>query len=315
MSAKYHKICLGGKSKPKKTPETVKSISVRRQTASADGTFEEHDSTVADILFGPKEKMTTFEPEVVIVEGDDRDDDRIRVLNTLDKPFRYICALDLYFPNYNQGYPLAGSGALIGPNVVLTCAHNLHAHNLKKTVNRVTVAPAQASLNSKPFGDIEVVKAFLPEEFMASSESDVNYDYAALILAEPIGEKTGYFGIVDTILSDLENHKIHLTGYPALPNVEFETGKGMMHDAALFKGLDDGVLKHGTDSSGGNSGSPLYIYEHNSPNVKPLVVGVHSGGPIGGQYNHGACLMGSVYDHFNEWIEEGRKYLESQSSA
>ena len=47
----------------------------------------------------------------------------------------------------------------------------------------------------------------------------------------------------------------------------------------------------------------------------PLVVGVHSGGPIGGQYNHGACLMGSVYDHFSEWIEEGRKYLEAQNSA
>ncbi len=149
--------------------------------------------------------------------------------------------------------------------------------------------------------------------FVTSAHGDVDLDYAALILEKPVGNQAGYFGILEVEESDLQNHQIHLTGYPALSDVELGTAKGMMHHAAEFKDIDGQVIQHYTDASGGNSGSPLYFYEYDNPNVEPLIVGIHSGGPEGNLYNHGTAIVGSVYDDILNWIEEGKAYLENTS--
>jgi len=260
-----------------------------------------------NILFGPKEMNAMPVPQVVV-----GDDDRERILHTQVSPFQSVCALDLYFAGENNGNPLAGTGALVSPNVVLTCAHNIYAHDYKKQAVKVTAAPGQAALNSKPFGDIHAAKMVMANGFRDTENGEVELDYAALILDTPIGNEAGYFGILEPTKEQLSRHKIHLTGYPSLVDVEWGTAKGMMHDAAGFKDLKDSVIQHYADASPGNSGSPLYFYESNNPDLDPSIVGVHSGGALSQQYNHGAALVGEIFDDVLNWIEMGKAYLDEQ---
>ena len=285
------------------------SITKRRQTTFKSFPNQPSNSVMAEALFS-KADENRLQPEVVVGGVDDR----IRIFNTQENPFSFICALDLHFPEHVSAIPFVGTGALISPNVVLTCAHNIYDHQSKTAIHRITAAPGQAGLNQKPFGIIDAARAFVPQEFMQSETSRLEFDYAALILREPVGNDTGHFGIIEASIADLVEHNIHLTGFPALANFEFGTGKAMLHHAAPFRNLEGGVISHFADASGGNSGSPLYFYEHDNQDLEPRVVGVHSGGLDNGAYNHGVALAGSVFDHVEQWIAAGEAFLAEQDS-
>ena len=296
MSRQYHHADLKNGNRPETSPNTQ-----RRHRTGHSGKGENQNSPATEIVFGKTTLPGGIVPEVVVDE-----DNRVRIYNTTDKPFSRICSLEMYFETYNAPHPLAGSGALIGPNVVLTCAHNLYNHDTAEEVTRVTVIPGQAALNTIPFGKIEVAEIFYPEEFVNSEHGDIKYDYAVLILEEPIGHETGWFGFMEAFKSDLLNNDIHITGYPALANVEWGTAKGMMHDAAGFRDLDDGIITHYSDSSPGTSGAALYFFGFEGNMDEPLIVGVHSGGEaIGNLYNHGPATSGQVFDDIAAWLDIG----------
>ncbi len=71
--------------------------------------------------------MTGITPIDTEEKTDHINDTRKKVQDTLDFPYSAIGLLSL---KYNQK-SFSGTGFLVGPNIVLTAAHNLYDHTLK----------------------------------------------------------------------------------------------------------------------------------------------------------------------------------------
>jgi len=86
-----------------------------------------------------------------------------------------------------------GTGTLIGPNIVLTAGHNLYSHKFKAYADLESMQ-FLPGINGQvlPFGFVEVQKYFISPNY----PKDGKEDYGILILKEPIGEITGYFGLL-----------------------------------------------------------------------------------------------------------------------
>jgi V8-like Glu-specific endopeptidase len=126
--------------------------------------------------------------------------------DTIREPFRWICYLDIDIPR-ELGKEVAdhyghGSGVLISPYHVLTCAHNLMSFNEEETkfwkVRSIRAYPAYDNAplaeryhNKKPFGQymVDIQRSFVPKPYIQAwkkKEHLSDWDFAVLRLEEPI---------------------------------------------------------------------------------------------------------------------------------
>jgi V8-like Glu-specific endopeptidase len=97
-------------------------------------------------------------------------DSRKPVRNTLDVPYRWICALDIQIDIPGVGTRWGrGTGTLISPRHVLTAAHNLFVAygKIRVKAKSITVTPARDRTTSgtAPFGSKPAEKLFYPTEW------------------------------------------------------------------------------------------------------------------------------------------------------
>jgi Putative peptidoglycan binding domain len=120
----------------------------------------------------------------------------------VDPPFRWICELDATVPSTTAR--VRGSGVLISPRHVLTCAHNIYGDMNDddgilrvEEVVRVSVVPAcdqrrrsERVYQSKPFGTHAVARRFYDERWRKlygeASPFDSDFDFAVLELKHSI---------------------------------------------------------------------------------------------------------------------------------
>ena len=138
-------------------------------------------------------------------------DDRVRVTNTLEIPFRFVCCIELRFihPTTNAVFPFRGSGTLISDRHVLTAGHialvDMSTKNSTFPINWVRpnsmlVAPARNDRNF-PGGFSEVQTARVSPVWQATANRQLaagntahiaaprNSDWALLTLRTPLGER------------------------------------------------------------------------------------------------------------------------------
>ena len=80
--------------------------------------------------------------------------------NTRGYPYRCIGQIVGKFGNLQY----KGTGCLISPNIVLTCAHNIYKRKLKQKVNDMKFKPG---FNGKVGKFFNVKKAYYPEEYVS----------------------------------------------------------------------------------------------------------------------------------------------------
>lgn len=225
-------------------------------------------------------------------------DDRKRVLSTEEYPFRMICKLSMNF----HGQPTyAGSGALIGENIILTAAHNVY-DSAMGAAHTITVAPGQADYDVLPFGEYTVSKVFFPEAYKTNHATD--NDYACLVIDEPIGRKVGYFDIMSPSDNLLRNSILRLTGYPG-----DKGGTQMWHHFSPPDKISDTTITYKADTYGGNSGGPIYTYEDGQDDGRPTIMGIHTygadkfefEGQVFPEHNGGRRIDQEVLDAISEW--------------
>ena len=111
-----------------------------------------------------------------------------------------ISAIGLLKSDFGKGYFLYGTATLIGPDIILTCAHNVYSPVLKKKAEYITF---YMDLTNGHFLKESQIETFIyPDEY--EFEKKENYDYAICLLKDNIGVDGGYLGICPF---DKENNK------------------------------------------------------------------------------------------------------------
>jgi V8-like Glu-specific endopeptidase len=172
------------------------------------------------------------------------------ISNTLDPPWRWICSIEIRFPErvgfFSDDVPrdtVFGTGTLITRRHVLTSAHILRRFqfrsgklqlHLPKQPSQITVIPGRNDdrmLNPAPFGRHKEARHFIPGSFRNSENSykGAPHDYAIIELERPIGDMTfrrkklGWWSssynshiapIDGASRTLLENRKVNVAGYP-----------------------------------------------------------------------------------------------------
>ncbi|MCP5492000.1 MAG: trypsin-like serine protease [Chlamydiales bacterium] len=202
-----------------------------------------------------KESLNFFEEERVLKTRDRR----YRIETTTQYPQSVNVQISARF----SGLTYSGSGAMVGPHHVLTCAHNVFCKDNKNWAEKIVVCPGRNNL-SAPFGQAEVTRAHIFSKW--SDEADSGYDIALLILNESIGKCTGWAGILCLENQGLLKKPVKITGYPGEKDEQLW---GMKNNIKL---LGSETIEYDIDTSPGQSGSPIWIENMGMP----YIIGVHT---------------------------------------
>lgn len=224
-------------------------------------------------------------------------DDRRRIEDTDDFPYRCICSLVITARN---GAKWVGTGWLAGPRTVITAGHCVYIHQGGGWVRKVDVYPARDGTHK-------------PLHFAANSFRSVvgwtrqklpAYDYGAIILDEPVGERIGYFGYEALADDALRGALVNVIGYPGDKRRD-EAGTLWWH-ARKLTGISSSQLFYDIDTFGGQSGAPAILWEKEERNGRQedvyYVVGIHNYGDVSA--NKASRINGPTFRRIQEWAGE-----------
>lgn len=197
-----------------------------------------------------------------------------------------------------------GTGLLILPGVVLTCAHVI----LNETTKKMAL-PEEVKFKYVKNTELsaDVFQIYYPSEFL-SKDDDNEHDFAILILQENVGIERGYFGIHamarEALQRFVKDNRIGLYGYREISNQE---GRSQF----LFAGQTEGtitlavngsnLISHCMESTNGYSGGGLFYFSGPSA----YIVGVHVGSDKQKLTQKWALPMTiPIYKVIKEWVEK-----------
>ncbi|KRD31996.1 hypothetical protein ASE35_13650 [Lysobacter sp. Root916] len=219
----------------------------------------------------------------------------VGVEDTRAFPHSAICQL-LMTDSAGNGW--GGTGFYIGPNRILTCAHNLH-----NKVN-VTVVPGQNGAGVKPFGQCTLPSSSWRIAPRYSGSGNWENDLAVIDnvpIAAPNGQ---YFEFLNATPSD--RLPIVVCGYSgasdAVPELTaaIDGDKQHLHGGYAASQSNGEVIEYPILTLHGASGSPVYHLDRSSGQLKAQVCAVHvTGQPAAQGLNRGCFITPTKID----WIE------------
>lgn len=206
--------------------------------------------------------------------------------NKLKNP-PYSCILKLkskFKQNENSG-----SAVLVGPYHALTAAHNLYDEKANNEFVEKVILFAFLDGEKKTF-DYTLVSYIYQFK---------GYDLAFLLLREPLGLLTGWFGM-KYYLDDEELKELNksVTGYPEINKCT--NPKIMYTQKGFIVGLEPSFIYQNIQTSKGQSGGP--IWELNEEGYS--VVGIHTHELDKQNYNKGVRITKEFFNKILSLIEE-----------
>ena len=220
-----------------------------------------------------------------------------------------------------NGSYITGTGILIGPDFVLTAAHNIY--DVKGSKQKYASIEFIPGINEQeiPFGIFKVVESYVPSEFLKTWEKE---DFALLVLDGAPGNLAGYFGL-HVAEKEIIKEKIkglHVIGYPGYVRTKDERNKlkflsakgrhqlwGMGGDGWLEVDKKNGeflINYSNIMTTGGQSGSGVFYYDEVTGEY--YVIGVHilgRGGESG--YSSATWITNTRFGQIEKWMIQARK--------
>lgn len=241
------------------------------------------EEPVLDAYFGAFPEELARREAFEIILGTD---DRIRIQNTADYPWRAICALKITAAN---GQRYIGTGWLVGPRTVITAGHCVHMAAQGGWVRSIEVIPGQNDAQ-RPVGSA-VATVFRSVTGWTQNQNRAT-DYGAIILPTNarLGDRVGTFGFSVRDDQFLKSAVLNLSGYPG-----DKGGNQQWFMAQKAKSVAARVLTYDIDTMGGQSGAPVWV---KLGNVRSAV-GIHTNGHASG--NSATRIEQSVFTNIQNW--------------
>jgi V8-like Glu-specific endopeptidase len=163
------------------------------------------------------------------------------------------------------------TGAFIGPTVVLTAGHCLFDPNTALGfATAVAVVPGKNG-SAEPFGYEFADDILVPSGYIQTGTAAL--DLGVVILPNSqLSSQTGRFRYAGSNGSGLVGMTANLAGYPGEAPTEQWFHAGPIADRSYTAANDSGILSYPMDTSGGQSGSPIWVFN----GVDRVLVGVHT---------------------------------------
>ncbi len=215
-------------------------------------------------------------------------DDRVRITQTTQEPWRRICALRITFPS---GSTYRGTGFLIGPRAVATAGHCVYLHNQGGWARKVEVIPG-CNGSSRPFGQVESTLFRSVAGWVTSKKPESDYGCIVLPPGSFGGRNLGSFGFAAFDAPKLLAQPAVVAGHPG--DKLFAEMWGM---ARAIKTVTTATLIYDIDTMGGQSGAPVYVKREG----QRYVVGIHNYGAAAG--NSATRVTQPVYQRLLAWSQ------------
>lgn len=221
---------------------------------------------------------------VAVIGSDDRD----QVTQTEQYAWRAIASLRI---TARDGSQWLGTAWFISPRTLVTAGHCVFIQgtnsNRKGWVSSIDVVPGRNGF-LKPLGTL-TSKTFWSVRGW-TEKGDQNQDYGAIILDQPFGVHTGWYGYGVFDDTKLVGAQAHVAGYPG----DKPSGT-LWHHALPIGSVSQQKVHYAIDTAGGQSGAAVYLLE----NGLPVAVAVHAYG--GATSNSGTRINQAVYQNLRQW--------------
>ncbi len=219
-------------------------------------------------------------------------DDRRQIATTKTYPWRAHASLLI---TAADGSRWIGTGWFISPRVLVTAGHVVcikgsGVPGRDGWVSSMRVVPGRNG-TEKPFGEVESTLFHSVRGWV--DDGDQEYDYGAIVLDEPKGQETGWFGFGTYPDDELKTVVGNISGYPGdkPPGTQWYAAR-RIHSVSARK------VHYEIDTAGGQSGSAVYRIR----NGQRHAIAVHAYG--GGSTNSGTRVNQAVFDNLTAWRDE-----------
>ncbi len=251
-----------------------------------DGSFEVNDDRI------PSQKGSGSGVGSRNVHGND---DRVRIDDTLQYPWRAIGRLQITFPNGASGHC---SGAMIGTYHFLTAGHCVHSQDDGGWATGLKVSLAQ-DLNDRFYGEADW--SYVRSYTGWTADESPDHDWALITLDRNVGSFSGWLGYEwRGSDADYNGMTVNTAGYPG----DLESGRAMYWaNGPTTNATTNRVFysgNNGMDTAGGQSGSAVWRYDAGA-DARYINV-VHAYG--GTTQNSGTRINQEKFDSLQTWKTE-----------